>query len=117
MRSRLSPIKTALDWIELDWTLKILVQFVSIYRAETNVFEACASGASVAGKTVGAVLINYIAFISILAFLNSTLSWLGSMVDYPELSFEVHILSPKSNLLPNPLCFTSLSGQVGNVLA
>ena len=61
------------------------------YREEINVFEACANGVAVAGKTVATVLLNYIAFMSLLAWLNATLAWLGGRVGYPELSFEVRI--------------------------
>lgn len=56
---------------------------------ETNVIEAGANGASVAGQTVVAVLVNFIAFLSLLAFINATLSWIGGRVGFPELSFEV----------------------------
>lgn len=56
---------------------------------EVNVFEAGANGAAVAAKTVSAVVASYIAFMSILAFINATLSWLGGRVGFSELSFEV----------------------------
>lgn len=52
--------------------------------------EAGASGASVAGSTVVAVVVNFIAFLGLLAFINATLSWFGGRVGYPELSFEVN---------------------------
>ena len=42
-----------------------------------------------AGKTAGVVIMNYIAFMAMLSFLNATLSWLGERVGHPELSFEV----------------------------
>ena len=58
-------------------------------RIETNVIEAAANGAAVAGKTVAAVTVNLLAFLSVLAFINATLSWIGGRVGYPELSFEV----------------------------
>ena len=51
-------------------------------------FEACANGASIAGKTAAIIVINYIAIISLLAWLNATLNWLGGRVGYPEFSFE-----------------------------
>ena len=54
-------------------------------------FEACANGAAVAGKTVAAVVTNYIAFMALLAWVNATLSWIGGRVGYGELSFEVKI--------------------------
>jgi pyrimidine nucleoside transport protein len=56
---------------------------------EVNVFEAGANGAAVAAKTVAAVVSSYIAFMSILAFINATLSWLGGRVGFSELSFEL----------------------------
>jgi len=56
---------------------------------DINVFEAAANGAATAAKTVGAVVSCYIAFLSILAFINETLSWLGGRVGFPELSFEL----------------------------
>ena len=54
-------------------------------------FEACANGVTVAGKTAGVVIMNYIAFMAMLSFLNATLSWLGERVGNPELSFEVRV--------------------------
>ncbi|ELU12189.1 hypothetical protein CAPTEDRAFT_123339 [Capitella teleta] len=56
---------------------------------ETNVIEAGANGATVAGSTVVAVVVNFIAFLGLLAFINATLSWAGGRVGFPELSFEV----------------------------
>jgi len=56
---------------------------------ETNVIEAAANGSAIAAKTVTAVVINYISFMSILAFINAFLSWVGNHLGYPELSFEV----------------------------
>ena len=63
--------------------------FIIFFSEETNVFEACANGASVAGRTAAVVVVNYIAFMGILAFFNATLAWLGGRVGNPELSFEV----------------------------
>ena len=56
---------------------------------DVNVFEAAANGAAVAGKTVATVGGCYIAFLSMLAFVNATLSYIGARVGHPELSFEV----------------------------
>ena len=57
---------------------------------DINVFEAAANGAAVASKTVAAVVSSYIAFLSMLAFINESLSWIGGRVGFPELSFEVN---------------------------
>jgi len=56
---------------------------------ETNVIEAAASGSAIAAKTVMAVVINYISFMGLLAFIDAFFSWVGNQVGYPELSFEV----------------------------
>lgn len=52
-------------------------------------FEAAANGSAVAGRTVMTVVVNYISFMSILYFVDATLSWFGGRVGFPELSFEV----------------------------
>lgn len=51
--------------------------------------EAAARGASVAVGIVANIGANLIAFFSLLAFVNAVLSYLGGLVAYPELSFEV----------------------------
>ncbi|CAH1783625.1 unnamed protein product, partial [Owenia fusiformis] len=56
--------------------------------SERNILEAASNGAVAAIKLVAGVVVNLIAFISLLAFLNATLSYLGSIVGYPEVSFE-----------------------------
>jgi len=55
---------------------------------ETNVIEAGANGATVAGKTVVAVVVNYIGFLGLLGFINAFLSWIGQNVGFADLSFE-----------------------------
>ena len=56
---------------------------------ERNVIEAAAKGASTAIALAANIAANLIAFLAFLAFFNGVLSWLGSMVGHPELSFEV----------------------------
>jgi hypothetical protein len=53
------------------------------------VIEAAAQGASIAIGLVANIGANLIAFFAFLAFINAILSYLGSLVLYPELSFEV----------------------------
>lgn len=57
--------------------------------AEENFIAAAAAGASQSIGLVANIAANLIAFLSLLAFVNWLLSWLGSLVDHPELSFEV----------------------------
>ncbi|XP_063769863.1 solute carrier family 28 member 3 isoform X2 [Pseudophryne corroboree] len=54
-----------------------------------NILEAASQGASAAIPLVANIAVNLMAFLSLLAFFNSALSWLGNMFDYPQLSFEV----------------------------
>lgn len=58
-------------------------------RDEQNILEAASSGASASIGLVANIAANLIAFLAILAFINSALSWFGGMVGYPELTFQV----------------------------
>lgn len=62
-----------------------------------NCIEAAARGASEAVGLVGNVAAMLISFLSLLAFLNALLGWIGTNVGYPELSFEIicsYLLTP-----------------------
>jgi hypothetical protein len=59
------------------------------FRNEKNVIEAAAQGASIAIGLVANIGANLIAFFAFLSFINAILSYLGGLVLYPELSFEV----------------------------
>lgn len=64
---------------------------------ERNILEAASNGASDAIGLVANVAANLIAFLAVLAFVNSTLSWLGEMVDIHGLTFQVicsYVLRP-----------------------
>ncbi|XP_020822662.1 solute carrier family 28 member 3 [Phascolarctos cinereus] len=54
-----------------------------------NLLEAASHGASSSISLVANIAVNLIAFLALLAFVNSALSWLGNMFDYPQLNFEV----------------------------
>ncbi|XP_066460205.1 solute carrier family 28 member 3 [Eleutherodactylus coqui] len=54
-----------------------------------NILEAASQGASAAIPLVANIAVNLMAFLSLLAFFNAVLSWLGNMFDYPQLSFEI----------------------------
>lgn len=51
--------------------------------------EAASGGASASIGLVANIAANLIAFLAILAFVNSALDWLGGLVDYPGLTFQV----------------------------
>ncbi|XP_008049134.1 solute carrier family 28 member 3 [Carlito syrichta] len=55
----------------------------------SNLLEAATQGASSSISLVAYIAANLIAFLALLSFLNSALSWFGNMLDYPQLSFEL----------------------------
>ena len=61
------------------------------FSPEHNLIEAASNGASASIKIVGAIAVNVIAFLSLLAFLNATLTWFGDRVGIDGLTFEVSI--------------------------
>uniref|UniRef100_A0A7N8XCF5 Sodium/nucleoside cotransporter n=1 Tax=Mastacembelus armatus TaxID=205130 RepID=A0A7N8XCF5_9TELE len=56
---------------------------------EGNILEAVSSGASASIGLVANIAANLIAFLAILAFINQALSWLGGMVGYPSVTFQL----------------------------
>ncbi|XP_073321881.1 solute carrier family 28 member 3-like [Pagrus major] len=57
--------------------------------ASTNVLEAVSHGASSAVSLVANIVVNLIAFLALLAFFDAALSWVGAMLDCPQLSFSL----------------------------
>lgn len=51
--------------------------------------EAACAGASASIKIVAHIAANLIGFLGVLYFINAALSYFGSLVDLPHLSFEV----------------------------
>ena len=56
---------------------------------ERNVVQAAARGAIESTAVIASIAVNLIAFIALMAFLDSGLHYLGAKVGYPELSFQV----------------------------
>lgn len=56
---------------------------------EQNILEAASSGASASIGLVANIAANLIAFLAILGFINKALSWLGGMVGYPAITFQM----------------------------
>ncbi|XP_059362354.1 sodium/nucleoside cotransporter 2-like isoform X1 [Carassius carassius] len=56
---------------------------------EQSVLEAVSGGASASIGLVANIAANLIAFLAILDFINATLRWLGGMVGYPYVTFEL----------------------------
>ena len=64
-----------------------------LLRESTNMLEAASQGASNAVALVANIVVNLIAFLALLAFFDGVLSWLGGMLDCPQLSFSVKALT------------------------
>uniref|UniRef100_A0A8C2YN46 Solute carrier family 28 member 1 n=1 Tax=Chinchilla lanigera TaxID=34839 RepID=A0A8C2YN46_CHILA len=58
------------------------------YGDAQNLVEALSSGAATSVRVVANIAANLIAFLAVLAFINAALSWLGTLVDVPGLSFQ-----------------------------
>ncbi|XP_004449509.2 solute carrier family 28 member 3 [Dasypus novemcinctus] len=58
-------------------------------RDSRNLLEAASQGASSSISLVANIAVNLIAFLALLSFVNSALSWFGNMLGYPQLSFEL----------------------------
>ncbi|KAM9808029.1 sodium/nucleoside cotransporter 1 [Neosynchiropus ocellatus] len=56
---------------------------------EQNILEAVSNGASASIGLVANIAANLIAFLAILGFINSALSWFGGMVGYPDVTFQL----------------------------
>uniref|UniRef100_A0A8C4YHY6 Solute carrier family 28 member 3 n=1 Tax=Gopherus evgoodei TaxID=1825980 RepID=A0A8C4YHY6_9SAUR len=54
-----------------------------------NLLEAASQGASASIPLVANIAVNLIAFLALLSFVDSSLSWLGNMFNYPQLNFEI----------------------------
>jgi pyrimidine nucleoside transport protein len=79
-----------LNYPETEKSITKDLKDVQLSRGDDiNVFEAAANGAGVAAKTVASVVACYIAFMSMLEFINAFLAWIGGRVGHDELSFEL----------------------------
>ncbi|KAG1660055.1 Solute carrier family 28 member 3 [Nymphon striatum] len=56
---------------------------------DRNMLEAATRGATQSIKMLATIVVNLIAFLSFIAFLDAMLSWFGGLVDYPQFSFEL----------------------------
>lgn len=68
--------------------LEVKLFYAYLTREQHNVIDALMTGAGNALKICGYLLANLIAFISVLKFLDVTISWLFSLVHHPEINFQ-----------------------------
>uniref|UniRef100_A0A673CJM3 Solute carrier family 28 member 1 n=1 Tax=Sphaeramia orbicularis TaxID=375764 RepID=A0A673CJM3_9TELE len=82
---------------------------------EQNILEAASSGASASIGLVANIAANLIAFLAILDFINSALSWLGGMVGYPGIKFEIRSEIISTYALCGFANFSSLGIVIGGL--
>ncbi|CAL8293715.1 unnamed protein product [Boreogadus saida] len=56
---------------------------------ERSVLEAASNGASASIGLIANIVVNLISFLAILEFINAILRWMGGMVGYPSISFQL----------------------------
>lgn len=92
-----------LFWPETETPKVTLKNAMKMENTESaNLLEAATQGASSSISLVANIAVNLIAFIALLSFVNSALSWFGNMLDYPQLSFELicsYIFMPLSFMM------------------
>ena len=66
---------------------------MSFPRPARNVVEAASNGAMDAIKVVASVAANLIAILGLIEFLNAMLSYLGGTVGFPQLKFQVRVIT------------------------
>ncbi|CAL1526428.1 unnamed protein product, partial [Lymnaea stagnalis] len=58
---------------------------------ERNIIEAACNGANISAQIIAAIIVNVMAFLSLLKFVNATLTWCGERVGVQNLTFEARI--------------------------
>lgn len=90
---------------ELEQSETAGVVKVDLPKISTNVIDAAASGASDGLKLAVNVAAMLLSFIALIAMLNGILSWTGSVLGFPQLSFELimgYVNAPVAWLLGVP---------------
>ncbi|NXL66745.1 S28A3 protein, partial [Chordeiles acutipennis] len=78
-----------LFWPETEKPTVTLRSGLQMAKSDSkNVLEAASQGASTSILLVANIAVNLISFLALLAFLDSALSWVGNLFDYPQLNFE-----------------------------
>ncbi|NXX44754.1 S28A3 protein, partial [Tricholaema leucomelas] len=89
MSAPASLAMSKLFWPETETPTITLANGLQMAKSESkNLLEAASQGASASIQLVANIAVNLISFLSLLAFLDSVLSWMGNLFDYPQLSFE-----------------------------
>ncbi|XP_041889620.1 solute carrier family 28 member 3 isoform X1 [Corvus kubaryi] len=89
MSAPASLAASKLFWPETEKPLVTLKSGLQMAKSESkNLLEAASQGASTSVGLVANIAVNVISFLALLSFLDSGLSWVGNLFDYPQLNFE-----------------------------
>ncbi|NXI42973.1 S28A3 protein, partial [Galbula dea] len=89
MSAPASLAMSKLFWPETEKPTVTLRSGLQMAKSESkNLLEAASQGASSSILLVANIVVNLISFLALLAFLDSALSWVGNLFDYPQLNFE-----------------------------
>ncbi|XP_066038518.1 solute carrier family 28 member 3 isoform X1 [Chamaea fasciata] len=89
MSAPASLAASKLFWPETEEPLVTLRSGIKMAKSESkNLLEAASQGASTSIGLVANIAVNVISFLALLSFLDSGLSWVGNLFDYPQLTFE-----------------------------
>ncbi|NWV80009.1 S28A3 protein, partial [Dasyornis broadbenti] len=89
MSAPASLAASKLFWPETEKPLVTLRSGLQMAKSESkNLLEAASQGASTSIRLVANIAVNLISFLALLSFLDSALSWVGNLFDYPQLNFE-----------------------------
>ncbi|KAK1213862.1 S28A3 protein, partial [Pygoscelis papua] len=89
MSAPASLATSKLFWPETEKPTVTLRSGLQMAKGESkNLLEAASQGASTSILLVANIAVNLISFLALLAFLDSALSWVGNLFDYPQLNFE-----------------------------
>ncbi|NXG05401.1 S28A3 protein, partial [Sakesphorus luctuosus] len=103
MSAPASLATSKLFWPETEKPLITLRSGLRTAKGESkNLLEAASQGASASITLVANIAVNLISFLALLTFLDSALSWVGNLFDYPQLNFEnicAHVFMPFSFMM------------------
>ncbi|XP_037229616.1 solute carrier family 28 member 3 [Falco biarmicus] len=89
MSAPASLATSKLFWPETEKSTVTLTSGLQMGKGESkNLLEAASQGASASIPMVANIAVNLISFLALLAFLDSALSWVGNLFNYPQLNFE-----------------------------
>ncbi|XP_025948319.2 solute carrier family 28 member 3 [Dromaius novaehollandiae] len=89
MSAPASLATSKLFWPETEKPRVTLRSDLKMAKSESNnLLEAASQGASASILLVANIAVNLIAFLALLAFVDSALSWAGNLFNYPQLNFE-----------------------------